>query len=225
MRSIGDFLLYLKVRKFLRKEEKEVERLFHGDKAFESCDKALCRAYRFTNPYRTCRKFFESKGEKDVDLYGETPLTVLEKIAKEGALSSQDHLFELGCGRGRGSFFLAHRVGCKVTGVEWVPEFVERAQKINKNPRLSFRCEDMQSCDFKGATAIYLYGTCLEDDVIHKLIASFKKLAAGTQFITVSYSLTDYDHEAFSLIKEFSVDYPWGEAQVFLQIKRNSVLS
>lgn len=202
----------------MRREQKEVKRLYYGNKQFKSCDNALSRLYRLSNPYRICRKFLQTLGEKEVDLYGETPLTGLEKIAREASLGPQDHLFELGCGRGRGAFFLAHHIGCHVTGIEWVPEFINKAKKIKSPSHLSFRCEDMFACDFKGATAIYLYGTCLEDHSIHKLISSFKNLPTGTKFITVSYPLSDYSSQ-FRLIKTFSINYPWGEADVFLQVK------
>ena len=75
------------------------------------------------------KAFLQKLGHSDVDTYGETPLTTLYQIVQECGIASQDHLFELGCGRGRGVAFLSNFIGCRTTGIEWNPEFAARLRK------------------------------------------------------------------------------------------------
>lgn len=219
MRSIGKlFKLYLQVKRDQFREEREVKRRFYSNAPFRKTDRALKRAYLFSNPYRTSRCFLQKKGAADIHQYGETPLTSLALIAEECGIAPQDHLFELGCGRGRGVFFLSHIYGCKATGIEWISQFVDKAKKVS-SARVSFIQGDMTKADLSDASIIYLYGTCLENEVIYQLIGSFKKLKKGSKIITVSYSLLDYSEDGFSLKKTFPVTFPWGETEVYLQEK------
>jgi SAM-dependent methyltransferase len=224
MQSIGEklslpFIFFItKIKQFI--EEQKVKRRFYVDKRFQEKDRALLSIYSRKNPYLISKRFLKLKGFKDVHTYGETPLTSLEQIGLECGICSNDTVVELGCGIGRGVLFLAHRFGCSVLGIEWIPEFVAHAAKIAEDDEnIIFSCEDMFESDLQEATVIYLYGTSLDDASIQKLIKKFKTLSMGTKIITVSYPLIDYESNEFNLIKEFTVNYPWGKAQVYLQTK------
>jgi SAM-dependent methyltransferase len=182
---------------------------------FMSYERAFKKAYRLANSFQICKDHLKKQGEKIVDAYGETPLPALTVIAKECALNQDDFLIELGCGRGRGCFFLGHLLGCRVLGIDWVPFFVDTANKLATKLPVTFQCAKMQTADLTGATAIYLYGTCLPDPMVHALVDRFKTLPSSTKIITVSYPLSDYS-PSFRTLKQFSVAFPWGEADVFL---------
>jgi SAM-dependent methyltransferase len=156
-------------------------------------------------------------------VYGETPLTSLFHIAKESGLNANDHVIELGCGRGRGVFFLSHWFDCTAEGIEWIPEFVATANQVAdclNNPKVHFICQDMLEADLANATIIYLCGTCLDDLTIRKLVKSLERLARGTKIITVSFPITDYTPAgSFVPIKQFNVKFPWGETEIFLYKK------
>jgi SAM-dependent methyltransferase len=190
--------------------------------SFLKIDTSLLFSYLFHHPFRVSKQFLRSRGELDIYTYGETPLTTLEEIAKTCQISSQDTLFELGCGRGRSCFWLNQFIGCRVVGVDYVPMFIQRANRIKERFHLQeveFRLEDLFTTDLTGATVIYLYGTCLEDHLIKQLINRFRHLPAGTKIITVSYSLLDYAPTApFHLVKTFSATFTWGVTDVYLQI-------
>lgn len=196
---------------------------FYGKRSFRCVDLYLLRQYLFRNPYRICRRYLEEKGFEDPYLYGETPLTSMELIAKECGITDQDCVFELGCGRGRGCFWLRTWLGCRVVGIELVPKFVEIAQKVQQHCNLSdieFRCGDMIDADYSGATVIYLYGTSFDDDLIEKLIEKFETLPKGTKIITVSYSLIEYAQQPlFNLTKIFQANFLWGKTELFLHTK------
>jgi len=195
---------------------------YYGNMKFLKADISLRLMYLFHNPYKISKRFLINKGEKDIYAYGETPLTSMDLITKECHITDKDHVFELGAGRGRTSFWMSTVLGCNVTGVEYVPEFVERADMIIKKLKMQnikFVQGDMLKVDLKGATACYLYGTCLDDASIKKMAVKLAKLPKGTKIITVSYPLADYaDVGSFELMKRFSVAYTWGNADVFLQI-------
>lgn len=186
-------------------------------------DFSLLMIYLFNSPFAVSKKFLQSKGEKEVYAYGETPLTTLDKIAHECHLSFTDTVFELGCGRGRTCFWLKEFIQCKVVGIDFVPEFIERAELIKNRfqvVNVEFRLGDLFQADLREATVIYLYGTSLESDDIKKLIEKFKKLPSGTKIITVSYPLSDYTHEPiFEVMNRFEANFTWGSGDVYMQVK------
>ena len=51
--------------------------------------------------------------------YEPTPYCVLERLADSGYIGPTDTVVDYGCGRGRVSFFLTHRLGCRSTPVPW----------------------------------------------------------------------------------------------------------
>lgn len=191
---------------------------------FLKIDSYLTLSYLFSNPFTISKRFLLSKGEDEVYAYGETPLTTLEQITKTCRLSAKDRVFELGCGRGRTCFWLSQFVGCSVVGIDFVPEFIERAQKVKERfnvKNVNFRLEDMLQSDLRGATVIYLYGTCLDTQSIRSLANLFGELPKGTKIITVSYSLCDYaPPHTFEVMNRFSARFGWGMADVYLQIKK-----
>lgn len=185
-------------------------------------DFGLFLTYLFDNPFKISKRFLLEKGEENLHQYGETPLTTLEKVMAKAGVTNKDTVYELGSGRGRTSFWLSQYLGCNTVGIEQVPEFVERAERLVRRCNLSnvkFIQEDFCKASYEGATVVYLYGTCLEDDVIRQLAARLAKLPSGTKIITVSYPLTDYDTTAsFELMNCFQQPFTWGNAEVFLHI-------
>lgn len=198
---------------------------YYSNLNFFKADLSLRLMYLFHNPFTLSKRFLLKKGEKDIYAYGETPLTTLELIAKECQISAKDTVFELGSGRGRTCFWLNCFIGCRVVGIEYVPEFVERANRIKNKlgvNGVSFRLEDFLEADLRGATVIYLYGTCLEDHCIEKLAEKFASLPAGTKIITVSYPLKDYTEKPiFEVMRHFSAPYTWGEADIYLNVTKS----
>lgn len=196
---------------------------YYPNRTFCKIDCALLLSYLFTNPFRVSKNFLLQKGERDIYTYGETPLTTLDLIAHQCDLSACDVVFELGCGRGRSCFWLNQFIGCSVVGIDYVPAFIEKAEKVKQRfhvQGVSFRLEDLFQADLMGATVIYLYGTCFSAGYIDLLIERFSYLPEGTKIITVSYALAEYQPEApFKLVKQFPASFTWGETDVYLQVK------
>lgn len=195
---------------------------YYSNISFLKTDLTLLGSYIFKSPYRISKNFLKSHHATEINAYGETPLLTMELIAKECGLTSDDTVFELGCGRGRTCFWLHHFIKCRVVGVEFIPEFVKKANQIVNFFQLdsiNFQLEDMMQTDLSEATVIYLYGTCLDEATISVLIEKMEKLPSGTKIITVSYPLTEYAQKPFlEVMKIFPAKFTWGNTEVFLHL-------
>jgi SAM-dependent methyltransferase len=195
---------------------------YYSNPSYRKADLELVSAYLVRNPYTLSRKFLEEKGTAQIHAYGETPIMTLQKIVKECSITPQDTIYELGSGRGRACFWLRLVLGAKVFGIDFVPEFIEIAEKIRKSQKienLKFRCEDFLKSDLHKATIIYLHGSCMEDLDIEKLNRHLIRLKRGLKVITVSFSMADYDEgNHWNVIKVFPAKMSWGSADVYLQI-------
>lgn len=185
---------------------------FYADSEFKAIDKAIREEYWFSNPYKIAKRYYSELGE-DPYVYGETPFETFMQIGNALKLKPQDTLLELGCGRGRGAFFLNHFFGSKIVAIEQIPEFIERAQRVQRSHclrRVEFRCQDMLKCSFDGASAVFLAGTCLQEDVIERLTRKLSQYHA--RIATISYPL-----KGFKVSQELEILMPWGTTSAFIQ--------
>lgn len=196
---------------------------YYGNLSFAKADLSILWIYLLKNPFRISRDFLAQKGEADIYQYGETPLTTIDLISRECGISADDHVFELGCGRGRTCFWLNSFKGCKVTGIDFVPFFIEQARKVSQKSKIkdvNFILENYLKADLTQATCLYLYGSNMGDPEIEELCAKLEQLPVGTKVITTSFALEDYaPGTAYQTMKCFPAAYAWGEADVYFQIK------
>lgn len=196
---------------------------YYPNLSFAKADLSLLLMYLFNSPYRISKNFLKVHHAEDPYQYGETPLTTLDLISQECGIGKNDHLFELGCGRARTCFWLRSFRGCQVTGIDYIPFFIERAQRVQRKlkiPGLTFLAGNFFTADLSQATFIYLYGTNLEDAAIQTLIDTFESLPQGTKIITTSFALEDYAPNTFyKVIKCFTAPFVWGQAEIYLQVK------
>jgi SAM-dependent methyltransferase len=164
--------------------------------AFQKLDQRLRQTL---NPYKVQQAF----------PYGETPLAVLKEIADRFGLKPSDTVIELGCGRGRAAFFWAHYVGCRVYGIDKIPEFISLAQQVAQNdPHLSFSCEDISAADLQQATWIYLYGTGWDETLLDQIAA---KIPPSAKIVSVTTPLNSCQVQ-----DQFLASFPWGKADIYL---------
>lgn len=191
---------------------------YYKNKIFMKIDLTLFLRYAFYNPFAIKQK----EGKRDI--YGETPLETMALIAKNCKISSKDHFLDLGCGRGRICFWVHAFFKSKVTGIDYTKEFIDIANAVVKKYHLKnieFFNDNFFNLNFQEATIIYLYGSTLESLEIAKLIETFDKLPSGIKIITVSYPLSDFtSSNNYELLNCFRANFPWGETEVFIQIKK-----
>lgn len=192
---------------------------YYHYKKFAQIDWYLIRSYFSESPHVISKTFMKNKGESNIYVYGETPLTTMDYIAKECGIKESDIVYELGCGRGRACFWLNAFIGCSVYGVEFIPSFVRIAQSVKKRYRIhdvKFLCRDMMDVNLKDATVVYFYGTCMNDEALIGLCKNLAHLPQNSKIITISFPLSNYS-AAFKTIKTFLVKFPWGETSAYLQ--------
>ena len=206
------------------KLQKEVKKCYYRDKNFSKIDRMLLQQYIFKNPYTISKNYLKNQGQKEIDIYGETPLMTYETIANKVKLKPTDTFLELGSGRGRGAFFIHYFFKCAVIGIEQIPDFVTASNAISKRydqRDIHFICKDIFQATLPRATVIYLYGTGLPD---HQIILLAKRLTIypkGTKIISISYPLTDYDETNYQIEYTFPVSFPWGQTKAYVQVVTN----
>ena len=191
-----------------------IRKKYYCDPAFARIDRSLAKACFLKNPYTISKKYLKQCGHCEIYTYGETPIYTYDKIAKECGLDANDVFLELGAGRGRGLFFIQHQYGCRVIGIERIPQFIKIINRLILKMQLhdiSLLCQDMLTDPLpKEASFIYLYGTCLKDTEIMQLTHLLKDCRSGTKIVTISYSLVEYCPDDFQLEKSIPVSFPWG---------------
>ncbi len=205
--SIGE-LITIKKESWQR-QWRVVRRYYPTSWRFALSDLALGLASCFFNAYRVCRK--------QGTIYGETPIESLRRIGEYCSLTANDCWLELGSGRGKGAFWIAHFVGCRTIGVEKVPIFFWIANGIRTIlgiRRLSFVHADMADADFSKASCVYLYSTCMEDAELVSLCEKMKALPPHAKVVTISAPLPE--NESFHVLGSFPISFPWGETEAYL---------
>ncbi len=176
--------------------------------------------YAVSNPFSLCDNYNRLYPENRTQCYGETPLTTLKQVIGSLAISSDDTVYELGCGRGRTMFWLHHFIGCRVIGIDINPFFIKRAQRV-KNilslQNLKFKQSFMHKADLSDANLVYLYGTSLHDEYIVELVEALKTIPTGARLVSVSYSILDYASDSdFVVERKFKARFHWGRATVYV---------
>ncbi|MBS0635705.1 MAG: methyltransferase domain-containing protein [Verrucomicrobia bacterium] len=182
---------------------------------FALVDLTVLLSYFFKSPYTIGRQY------KDSEPYGETPLKTLDDIIARCPIKQDDVVYELGSGRGRACFWLALYKGFKTVGIEYIPQFVESAKRIQKLynvENVQFRTQDILEADIQDASWIYLFGSALPDETIMALTERLEKLRPGTKIITISYPLTAYTKHDIIVVKEtLEVEFAWGTTTAYIQ--------
>ncbi|WP_461536898.1 SAM-dependent methyltransferase [Spongorhabdus nitratireducens] len=191
---------------------------------FALADSLIQLKYLFTNSDRICFNYLKRFSTRDVQRwYGETWLSTFSKISKAADINREDHLYELGCGRGRLVFWASEVLGVKATGIDLNPVFIRRAESVRcriKSHLAHFRCENIMQADLSAATVVYLYGTAFEEEAFPGLTTLLKTTASGTRIITVSWPVTRLvDDGSFSTVKEISGRYLWGKGTIYISVR------
>ncbi|MCH9631676.1 MAG: hypothetical protein S4CHLAM37_17010 [Chlamydiia bacterium] len=191
---------------------------YYKNKEFKDFDRSFIREYWFRNPYTICKKHMISRGATDTDVYGETPLSVYKKIIDLTKLSKRDQFIELGCGRGRGLFFVHYYSGCSCEGIEFVDKFCEIAKELIARYGLSevkIKKKNFFRCNLSNADVIYLCSTLLTDQETDLLSSLLLKSKKDVKIITTSFPLCEYS-DGFKTIEEFEARFLWGKTSVYV---------
>jgi hypothetical protein len=184
---------------------------------FALLDRVLLVVGCFQSPYALCRRFFALQGSGHLGVYGETPLRVVQKLASIAAIDSGDVWVDLGSGRGRSCFWMAHFTGCSSLGIEQVPSLIRQGQwvaRLFKVPNVRFEETNWRCSSLSTATCLYFYATLASDEELADLSRKIcQECSLGVRIITISTPLPILPY-----CWEFPLTFPWGTTLGYLHI-------
>jgi hypothetical protein len=155
-------------------------------------------------------------------IYGETPCLTIKKILEDAGIKPTDHFVDLGCGRGLTVFFVNLYFQIPSTGIEVLPTFVKRAEKLSKTlglTQVNFIKENLSWVtleDIGKGTIFYLTGTTFEDELLAKIASRLELLPVGVKLISLSDAIPSIQ---FQVTKVKSYYFSWGKTDVYFQEK------
>lgn len=116
---------------------------------------------------------------------GSSPKDMVHLISKNIIISESTKVLDLACGKGAVSINIAKKFGCKVKGIDIIPEFVEDANKKAQEYKVEALCEFIvgdinQSVEVEKDYDIVILGAVGEvlgnqEETLNKLSATIKK--------------------------------------------------
>ena len=187
---------------------------------------ALFAYYYFRkDPYAYMHQYLqeEESNEKIIHrenfVYGPTPLSSLHYILYRIGLPKESHIFDLGCGSGRGCLFMSKKWNSRVVGIDLNPHFIQKAQQIRKqlkNESVTFINKNFLHVDIQDADLVYMYCTTWNQELLRQISQKFEReLRHNTKIVTVSQKLPS-KHPYLVLQDHFRVNYLEGKRMVFL---------
>ena len=137
---------------------------------------------------------YSGQAGKDV-VWVPTPDRTVEATLDLAGLKPSDYVIDLGSGDGRMVIAAAKR-GARGHGVEFNPKMVDYAQKRAQEAGVADRAKfiegDMYAADISQATVMPLF---LLTENLDRLAPNFLQLRPGTRIVTVTYTITDWEHD------------------------------
>lgn len=122
--------------------------------------------------------------------YVPTPQRVVDAMLEMAKVTSQDMVYDLGCGDGRIPITAAQKYGARGVGIDIDPariaEANENAKAAGVAAKVTFLNEDLFTSDFSGATVVTLY---LLPSINEKLIPKLKALKPGTRIVSHAFDM------------------------------------
>ena len=93
-------------------------------------------------------------------------------------------------------FLHAYNRAHRTIGIDLIPEYIERANKIRSFMKLDYMVfveVDIRKVDYRDADIVYMYGTCFPEDFVQSMVDIWEEdLKEGTMILTTSYSLESF---------------------------------
>ena len=123
-----------------------------------------------------------------------TPEDVVDRMLRLGAVTSEDVVYDLGCGDGRVVIAAARQFGARGVGVDIEPHWIEESRRNAEHAGViglvTFHLQDALTVDLSPASVVMLY---LVEWSTSKLEANIRAgVKPGTRVVSHNYGMTDW---------------------------------
>ncbi|WP_275667689.1 class I SAM-dependent methyltransferase [Chlamydia poikilotherma] len=146
-------------------------------------------------------------------------------MSREFGVTSQDIVYDLGCGLGKVCFWFSDILKCQVVGIDNQSAFINFASRMHKllspQPTIFFK-EYFYETELSQASCVYFYGSSYSLKVLKGVLTALAKLKSGNIVITISFSLDSLPDGDTMFVTEKSCDvtFPWGKTKAYKNIRR-----
>jgi len=148
--------------------------------------------------------FDSSHGREDaLDLatYVKSPFEVVEKMLYLAEVTSQDLVYDLGCGDGRIVIAAAVQYGARGVGIDIVPKRILEAQAAALTAKVAGKVEflaaDIFTVDFSPATVVTLYLIPDSNRLLRPLLE--RQLHKGTRVVSHGYPIPGWEQRLLKI--------------------------
>jgi SAM-dependent methyltransferase len=140
--------------------------------------------------------------------YVPTPQAIVDKMLELAEVTSQDTVYDLGCGDGRIVVTAARKYGARGVGVDIDPERVKdceaNAKLAGVEKLVTCKLQDARTVDVSPATVVTLYLLSSSNLALRPMLT--RQLRPGARIVSHAFSMGDWDPLKTEQIKD-SNDY------------------
>ncbi len=136
--------------------------------------------------------------------YVRTLPDVITALLKLGQVTSDDLVYDLGCGDGRVVIQAATTCGARGLGVDIDPERIREAAQAAEEAKVShlvsFRCQDLLTLDLRHATVVFLYLLPSTNMKLRQKLQT--EMRQGARILTHSFDFDDWQPTAVTTVSD-----------------------
>jgi SAM-dependent methyltransferase len=134
--------------------------------------------------------------------YVPTPQYVVEKMLELAQVTSNDIVYDLGCGDGRIVITAAKKYGAHAVGIDIDPERIRESEANAKaagvEKLVSFRLEDAMKADISPATVVTLYLLTSSNEALRPILT--RQLKPGARIVSHAFGMGRWRPQKTELI-------------------------
>lgn len=137
--------------------------------------------------------------------YEPTPYTVLERLVKSEYITKDNIVVDYGCGKGRVSFYLSAKIGCKIIGVDFDERMINKALENNKSfsgkKKPEFVCDSAENYEITDTDCFYFFNPFsikILHSVLGKILDSYYE---NPRSMTLFFYYPDEEYVAYLMTK------------------------
>ena len=175
----------------------------------------MAEAYRLVRPVRLGGGLVLRRLRPRRAPYFSTPMSLVEHVLRMAGVSSDDVVYDLGCGDGRTVIAAARLYGARGVGIDLDPERIaecrRNAREAGVEDRVSFRQADALSVDLSDASVVFLWLLPSLNLLLRPRLQA--ELRPGSRVVGHSFDMGDWLPDRTELVlqddDEVSIAYLW----------------